>query len=85
MQAACVAGTSTGEELRMASAPVVSASPVDGTALTGVVARHDWSMQEVRALHDLPLMGLVYRAQTVHRAVLGEARVQLCTLLSIKT
>jgi biotin synthase len=51
----------------------------------GVVVRHDWTLDEVRALHGLPLLELVYRAQTVHRATFGEHRVQLCSLLSIKT
>jgi biotin synthase len=47
--------------------------------------RHDWTVAEVRAIHDLPLMDLVYRAQSVHRAVFKEQQVQLCSLLSIKT
>jgi biotin synthase len=51
----------------------------------GVVLRHDWTLEEVRALHELPLLELVYRAQTVHRGTFGEHRVQLCSLLSIKT
>ncbi len=51
----------------------------------GVSLRHDWTVEEVRALHDLPLMELLYRAQTVHRAVFGDHKVQLCSLLSIKT
>ncbi|MBU8900526.1 biotin synthase BioB [Corallococcus sp. M34] len=51
----------------------------------GVSVRHDWSLAEVRALYKLPLLELVYRAQTVHRAVFQENKVQLCSLLSIKT
>ena len=47
--------------------------------------RHDWTLPEVRALYDLPLMELVYRAQSAHREAFGEHKVQLCTLLSIKT
>mgnify|MGYP002632672062 CR=1 FL=1 len=47
--------------------------------------RHDWTLEEVRALHDLPLMDLVYQAQTVHRDTFGDNKVQLCSLLSIKT
>jgi biotin synthase len=47
--------------------------------------RHDWSLPEVRALHDLPLLELVHRAQTVHREVFRDNKVQLCSLLSIKT
>ena len=47
--------------------------------------RHDWTLAEVRALHDLPLFELIYRAQTAHRAVFQEQKVQLCSLLSVKT
>jgi biotin synthase len=49
------------------------------------VARHDWTLPEVRALHDLPLLELIHRAQTVHRQVFSEQKVQLCSLLSVKT
>jgi biotin synthase len=45
----------------------------------------DWTLLEVRALHDLPLLELVYRAQTVHREQFGDHKVQLCSLLSVKT
>ena len=62
----------------MSSVPSVQASPE-------VEVRHDWTLPEVRAIHDLPLLELVYRAQTVHRATFGEPEVQLCSLLSIKT
>ncbi len=51
----------------------------------GVRLRYDWTVEEVRAIHDRPLLELVYRAQTVHRAVFVENKVQLCSLLSIKT
>jgi len=51
----------------------------------GVEARHDWSLEEVRALYGMPLLDLVHRAQTVHRAVFQDNKVQLCSLLSIKT
>src|SRR6266851_5676907 len=47
--------------------------------------RHDWTLPEVRALHDLPLLELVHRAQAVHREVFRDNKVQLCSLLSIKT
>ena len=47
--------------------------------------RHDWTTAEVRALHDLPLLDLVYRAQTIHREFFGDHKVQLCSLLSVKT
>ncbi len=51
----------------------------------GVTVRHDWTLAEVRALYEQPLLGLVHQAQTVHRAVFQDNKVQLCSLLSIKT
>ena len=51
----------------------------------GVQLRHDWALAEVRALYELPLLELVHRAQSVHRAVFRDNKVQLCSLLSIKT
>lgn len=47
--------------------------------------RHDWTLAEVRAIHDLPLLELIHRAQTVHRGEFGDNKVQLCSLLSVKT
>jgi len=47
--------------------------------------RHDWTLAEVRGIHDLPLLELVHRAQTVHRDHFGDNKVQLCSLLSVKT
>ncbi|MEN9786239.1 MAG: biotin synthase [Pseudomonadota bacterium] len=52
---------------------------------TPPTVRHDWTVEEVRALHDLPLPDLLYRAQTAHRATFGDHTVQLCSLLSVKT
>jgi biotin synthase len=49
------------------------------------VIRHDYTVDEVRALHDLPLPQLVLRAQTVHQAHHRPEEVQLCSLLSVKT
>lgn len=46
---------------------------------------HHWTREEARALHDLPLTELLFRAQTVHRQHQPPDAIQLCTLLSIKT
>ncbi|OYW22925.1 MAG: biotin synthase, partial [Hydrogenophilales bacterium 12-63-5] len=43
------------------------------------------SMADIEALFALPFADLMYRAQTVHRANFDPNRVQLSTLLSIKT
>jgi biotin synthase len=47
--------------------------------------RNDWTKEEARALHDLPLTDLLFRAQEVHRVTQPRDAVQLCSLLSIKT
>ena len=43
------------------------------------------TLAEARALYDLPLNTLIFRAQQVHQANQDPAGVQLCTLKSIKT
>ncbi len=47
--------------------------------------RHDWSTAEIQALLELPLMELLWRAQAVHRDANPGYRVQLASLLSVKT
>jgi biotin synthase len=47
--------------------------------------RHDWSLTEVIALARLPLLELLHQAQTVHLAHFKGHKVQLCSLLSVKT
>ena len=59
--------------------------PVDAARETAGEPRHDWTPEEARALLDLPFHDLVYRAQTVHRRHFDPGRVQMSTLLSVKT
>jgi biotin synthase len=47
--------------------------------------RHDWSNAEIEALLALPFPELLFRAQSVHRAYHDPRKVQISTLLSIKT
>src|SRR6478752_1109468 len=47
--------------------------------------RHDWTLDQVEALFDLPFMELVFQAATVHRQSFDPAEVQLSQLLSVKT
>ena len=44
-----------------------------------------WSVAEVEALYDLPLMDLIYRAQQVHREHFDANEIQRSTLISVKT
>ncbi len=45
----------------------------------------NYSLSDVRAIHDLPLPDLLLRAQQVHREHHRPNEVQLCSLLSVKT
>lgn len=47
--------------------------------------RTDWSVPEIAGMFDEPLLDLLLRAQSVHRASHERNKVQLSTLLSIKT
>lgn len=47
--------------------------------------RNDWTVEEVRALFELPFNDLMFQAQTVHRQYFNPNEVQVSTLLSIKT
>jgi biotin synthase len=47
--------------------------------------RHNWSRAEIQALLELPLLELLWRAQAVHREANPGYRVQLASLLSVKT
>jgi biotin synthase len=47
--------------------------------------RHDWSEAEIVGLLEEPLVDLLWRAQQVHRQANPGYRVQLASLLSVKT
>lgn len=63
----------------------VSLYPTAPDLTPAAAPRHDWTQQEVRALLDLPLPNLLFRAQSVHRTHFDPTQVQISTLLSIKT
>ena len=44
-----------------------------------------WTVSQVEALYQLPLMDLLYRAQQVHRENFDPNEVQRSSLISIKT
>ena len=47
--------------------------------------RNNWTISEIKAIYDAPLLDLIYRAAQLHRTYNDTAEVQVCTLLSIKT
>jgi biotin synthase len=67
--------STSADQISVEAAPASRFSPL----------RHDWRLEEVEALFDLPFMDLMFRAQQVHRANHAANQVQMSTLLSIKT
>ncbi|MEW8692786.1 MAG: biotin synthase BioB [Candidatus Thiodiazotropha endolucinida] len=53
--------------------------------MTESILRHDWSLDEIGALFELPFNDLLFQAQSVHRANFDPNQVQMSSLLSIKT
>ena len=47
--------------------------------------RSDWTLSEAEAVHALPFNDLLFHAQRVHRQHFEPNKVQISTLLSIKT
>jgi biotin synthase len=47
--------------------------------------RHDWTLPEIRAIYETPLISLLFRAQQVAREFHQPDQVQTCRLVSIKT
>ena len=47
--------------------------------------RHDWTVDEIVALHDLPLLDLIAQATAIHRRYHDVNNVQKAALMSIKT
>ena len=47
--------------------------------------RNDWTLEEARAVFELPFNDLLFHAQRVHRANFDPNKVQVSTLISIKT
>ncbi|MCE2838840.1 MAG: biotin synthase BioB [Cyanobium sp. 49614_E6] len=50
-----------------------------------MMLRHDWTTSEIEALLTLPLVDLIWQAQSVHRLANPGYQVQLASLLSVKT
>jgi len=49
------------------------------------VTRHDWKKAEIQEIYDTPLLDLVFRSASVHRQHHDPSKIQLCTLMNIKT
>ncbi|MGZ4055274.1 MAG: biotin synthase BioB [Bacteroidia bacterium] len=47
--------------------------------------RHNWTVEEISEIYNMPLLDLIYKAQTIHREFNDASEVQVSSLLSIKT
>lgn len=47
--------------------------------------KHDWKLEEIEAIYNLPFPELIFQAQTAHRIFHKTSEIQGCQLLSIKT
>ena len=64
--------------MQVSSIPAVPSS-------SHAVSAHRWTVEEVLALYEMPLMDLIWRAQGVHREHFDPNAIQRSTLLSVKT
>ena len=60
-------------------------TPTTTVPLPDLQVRCDWTTAEIQELLERPLMDLLWQAQTVHRLANPGYRVQLASLLSVKT
>jgi biotin synthase len=47
--------------------------------------RYDWTLEELKALYALPLLGLISKSHTLHLQFHQPSEIQVCSLISIKT
>ncbi len=52
---------------------------------SSTIVKHDWQLEEVKALLAQPFNDLLFKAQTVHRENFDPNEIQVSSLLSIKT
>ncbi len=52
---------------------------------TNPILRHNWQLEEVKALFSQPFNDLLFQAQSIHRSHFDPNEVQISSLLSIKT
>jgi len=59
-------------------------SPTTSSPKT-IQPRQKWTKQEIQQTYDGPLLDLVFRAASVHRQHHDPTKIQLCTLMNIKS
>ncbi len=49
------------------------------------LVRHDWTLERLKGLYDLPLLKLISESHTIHTKFHPPNEIQVCSLISIKT
>lgn len=47
--------------------------------------RHDWTIEELKEMYDLPLLELISKSNYIHVQIHNPSEIQVCSLISIKT
>lgn len=47
--------------------------------------RHDWRIEEMKEMYDLPLLELISKSNHIHVQIHKPSEIQVCSLISIKT
>ncbi|PFH49215.1 hypothetical protein AMATHDRAFT_63594 [Amanita thiersii Skay4041] len=73
--------------LTSSARPLVRSLATHATSSSPIppVTRHTWKKEEVKEIYDSPLLDLVFRAASVHRQHQDHSKIQLCTLMNIKS
>src|SRR6478736_9737584 len=58
---------------------------MDSHSASRIAIRKTMTLSELQELHSLPFFELLKRARAVHEKFWPDGKIQLCTLLSIKT
>ena len=59
--------------------------PINSTSIKLQLIRNDWQLDEVLELFNLSFLDLIYKAAEIHRQFHNPNKIQISTLLSIKT
>lgn len=59
--------------------------PAVERAEEGLALRHSWTKNEIGKIYNGPLLDLVFRAAAVHRKHFDPSKIQMCTLMNIKS
>jgi biotin synthase len=47
--------------------------------------KHDWTLKEIKEIYNMPLMELIAKASDIHRKNFNPQKIQISSLISIKT